>query len=621
MKAIAFEEVLQMILNSITEKRNKIKNFVGLAALMVLITVPNYLSVFFSIFIILIYMLKIGLKTSYVNNTNSKFIYIKSALISSYLAYRFYINWKNSLLIEMVLGILKVSKRTSLFVLIIAILCDALSIEIIANIVDKIYTKKKEKSVANTTKIDILFSIIMAAYIMMSINCRPFSNYFLDTDSSVYMYIGKAMTNNFIPYKDIFDHKGIILYLFNYLGFLISDKSYFGIMIVCGLNAFLFSLIMIKLLKLNTKNRSSIYISIFWIFNLFAFKLSNATNSTEVFSLPWISLSLYASIKFLMYKKICSKDVVLLGTSFAIVFFLRCNNVACIIALILCILVELTKNRRFEDIYNCVKYFIFGVLLIVIPLLMYFIATNSLADMINDYFIFNFVYTESFGSQMNIINVAIKLSRLVIDPIVVLIYILFEKDDKKWNILFVLLFTVFFASISGRTYHHYANIILPVYGIILNDMISKTIDYLSTGYDEKMLLLLTIISISVLVGRDVYYNKPFKTTTYARYDEVDQFVLTNTSENDDVLFIGNNVRYNLFTNRNTRNKYVYQTPPIDLSENVYNDFIDEILKIKSDYIVFVEKNENIHSVLSNIQEYKHFEYDKFCVFKLINNMK
>ena len=56
------------------------------------------------------------------------------------------------------------------------------------------------------------------------------------TDSSVFRYIGWMMTEGYVPYRDFFDHKGILLYVINYIGMLISFEH--GVWFLEGVTIF-----------------------------------------------------------------------------------------------------------------------------------------------------------------------------------------------------------------------------------------------------------------------------------------------------------------------------------------------------------------------------------------------
>ena len=44
------------------------------------------------------------------------------------------------------------------------------------------------------------------------------------SDSTYYLYFGQAMEKGLVMYADIFDHKGPLLFVINYIGILISES-------------------------------------------------------------------------------------------------------------------------------------------------------------------------------------------------------------------------------------------------------------------------------------------------------------------------------------------------------------------------------------------------------------
>ena len=52
------------------------------------------------------------------------------------------------------------------------------------------------------------------------------------TDTNIYFTIGRGMTQGLMPYTDLFDHKGPLLYMLYALGALVSDTSFFGVFLL-----------------------------------------------------------------------------------------------------------------------------------------------------------------------------------------------------------------------------------------------------------------------------------------------------------------------------------------------------------------------------------------------------
>ena len=71
--------------------------------------------------------------------------------------------------------------------------------------------------------------------LLFSYSTSPLYPYYYGTDSAQFLTIGKAWALGKIPYIDVFDHKGPLIFFIDMLGFLISwggVKQTIGIMII-----------------------------------------------------------------------------------------------------------------------------------------------------------------------------------------------------------------------------------------------------------------------------------------------------------------------------------------------------------------------------------------------------
>ena len=66
--------------------------------------------------------------------------------------------------------------------------------------------------------------LVMTLMVGFTSPLNPFGNGVSGVDSSVFRYIGNLMKEGFVPYRDTFDHKGIVLYFIQLLGSFISER-------------------------------------------------------------------------------------------------------------------------------------------------------------------------------------------------------------------------------------------------------------------------------------------------------------------------------------------------------------------------------------------------------------
>mgnify|MGYP003293369369 CR=1 FL=1 len=117
-----------------------------------------------------------------------------------------------------------------------------------------------------------------------------------------------------------------------------------------------------------------------------------------------------------------------------------------------------------------------------------------------------------------------------------------------------------------------------------------------------------------------------------RTDDISRYIVTNTISNDNVLIIGNAVRYYLYTDRQTTNKFFYQSPPIRISDKLYKEFIEEIDNDKPNLIIIPTEKKLLENEKNNIGKvyrklykmsedgiYKFDDRDTYVVYKLKEN--
>ena len=79
----------------------------------------------------------------------------------------------------------------------------------------------------------VIFCFILALVSLLicseSSPLYPLNDWF---DANIYFTVGKGMVNGFVPYLDLFDHKGPIIYLIYGIGSLISSSSFIGVFIL-----------------------------------------------------------------------------------------------------------------------------------------------------------------------------------------------------------------------------------------------------------------------------------------------------------------------------------------------------------------------------------------------------
>ena len=529
----------------------------------------------------------------------------------------FCLRWKNGIPIFDLL-IVNLGVHREYTILLLGIVCALFSIPCLSCVLRLLDDTKQVGNDKNRiTKTDYLLIIIISLFIASFDEVRPFSIQNINVDSAVFYYIGKSMTVGKIPYVDLFDHKGILLYLIQYVAALISGGSLFGIWLTNLIAIFLSFILFVKIYRLFSTNNEKMYITLILLSITFVFGLEyhDISNLSEVYALPAIAFATFVFIKFLKYHDFSSESIIALGCSFTYVFFLRSNMVGVWLVYIPIVVITLIKKGQYKDLLKCTMLFFVGIVLVLLPLMAYFVWSNSLKDMIDYYFLYNFQYTQDSGGLLSVIRTAWVLNNKILVPYLVLYNIIERKrtDSVFCFNLICYLVCLYIACMSGRMYPHYLVVLFPFIEIFLINFV-ECCD-LSVSNKKTSYLIAVLIVVSALC-----YKPLVKTQHYV--DDVERFIIENTDKNDDVFITGNHCKYYINTDRKTENKYFYSAAI--KNDEMEESFIKEFEKNMPDFIICTKSKQyrqripgnqgSIYRFFDTLKDYKCLEYEQYYVY-------
>ena len=313
------------------------------------------------------------------------------------------------------------------------------------------YIKKNKKIL-----IYIALLMIYGIVILLRSSLSPGALSKPSVDSSVFIYIAKGINRGLIPYKDLFDHKGLLLYFINWVGI--------------GLGGGTIGIWILELI--------SMYVNFFLIWKITRLNYfpSGEGNKVEEWCLPFIFTILYLCIKFLKNKPetVQKKMWTITGIATAAICWIQIKLVIVDIVFVGLIGIYLLTKKQFKVLFLSILYF-------CLPLLIYLLCNNALGDFFYDYIVFNFKYTEAEATMMDITTAATRNSLLSIVPSICLIVSLVallksKKDDENVLIIvgsiFFLLLSFFITTMSGKSWRYYGLACIPSFAypifLILN---------------------------------------------------------------------------------------------------------------------------------------------------------
>ena len=434
--------------------------------------------------------------------------------------------------------------------------------------------------------LNLLFCCCTAVAVGTLFHLYPGNHLYPVGDSAAFIYIGKQMIAGKVPYLDCFDHKGPLLYLIQYAGLSLTRGSTDGLWAVEVVNMAVTLLILVKLCALASERRSSSWLALLITFIACGWRIYEGGNFTEEYALPWISVALLVFYRFFRTGTYRKRDIILLGIAFSAAFLLRANMIAVWAACMPLVLICFLKEKRYRDLSICTGLFFTGVLAAACPILLWLVHNNALRPFIECYFSFNLLYSAEVGmNAAMMLHLGKVFSLMILPGVAAFIISLATRGKDALRRINFLCFAISFLMLemSGRDYPHYLITILPILSFSFADLFDWTASLQNkTGYEpSRMLLLFSCFCIfagslgyHVLTGKKVWPEAPAIT-----------WLKKNTVEKDDVLILGNDAWIYLASDRTTENRYFYQMPPIEISDEIRRDFVQELQYHPSDVII------------------------------------
>lgn len=212
--------------------------------------------------------------------------------------------------------------------------------------------------------------------LLFAYNTSPLFEY-IGVDSGMYLVMGKAMAQGKTLYSDLFDHKGPIIFIINMIPQLFIDET-LGVWLIELILIMTSAIIIYKIAARHVDNSLSLIVPLIYIW--VTVTLFNGGNYTEEYSNFFSVISLYIFDKWLRNKTVTMQMSYIFGLCFTFVFFMRPNNVALIISIIVFIGIDMIKNNP-QKIRSTLIFGFLGIITVTLPIIIYHLYTGTLYDM------------------------------------------------------------------------------------------------------------------------------------------------------------------------------------------------------------------------------------------------
>lgn len=352
-------------------------------------------------------------------------------------------------------------------------------------------------------------------------------------DANAFFTVGKGMMNGRIPYKDLFEQKGPLLFFLHGIAYLISNKTFFGVYLLEGVFFSFFFYYSYKIMTLYLSEKKSLLLLPILAAFLFANASFKMGDSAEEFCLPFLMYSLYTFLAYFKKKKeLTNKDFIINGILASCVVWIKYTMIGFWFAWMMCFFFEYVLKKEYKKaVQNCFV-FLFGMFLGTLPWLLYFGFHHSLYDFFNVYILINM---NSYSHQISlfqklILPFQIFFHNLLQYPFIFWLLLIgftfFLSSKRLWEnirgrvffciLFFFLIFTVY---IGGFGYRYYFLIFVP---LILFGLIA-ILEYINIEIKKESLykiLLILVCGFSFFCFYQKNTNIPdmkLKKEDYAQY--------------------------------------------------------------------------------------------------------
>ncbi len=328
----------------------------------------------------------------------------------------------------------------------------------------------------------LFFSFFMSAGILLTCSksspLYPMNDW---VDVHCFFTVGKSILHGIVPYADLYEQKGPVLYFLYALAALISSKSFWGVFILEVAAYGLFLWFSGRMAQIYLGGSKLVFLTIAVLAVILPISPAFAHGGgAEELMLCMLAYGLYSVTRALHEKRLLTFwEAFLNGIFAAMVLLIKFTAMGFYIGLVLFVIFWYLSHRwQWKPLLATAGQFLLGVAAIVMPVLLYFGIQGAIGDLFTVYFYNNlFLYPqETNGTRLELIRQCIQSTLSYNNSYAPWIYLglalLALELRRHWEdtVMVLLCFAGLAAGTywGGRGYTYYGLIlaVFAVYGII-----------------------------------------------------------------------------------------------------------------------------------------------------------
>lgn len=234
------------------------------------------------------------------------------------------------------------------------------------------------------------FLFFSAVLVTLFSTCSPLYPFNPWMDANVFMTIGKNMLHGMMPYRDLFDLKGILLFLVHEWAAFFCPHSFHAVYILQVLCLWGFLVYSHKTAHLFCKTSITLPFVCLTALLTISSEFYYYGDSVEEFSLPFLAHCMYHGLRFVRDGKIPSRwTAIVVGIGIGIILWMKYSILTFYFGALIAVLWISYKRAELGAVVRTVMWIVCGIMIVTIPVLTYALCHGILADFIGVYFYSN----------------------------------------------------------------------------------------------------------------------------------------------------------------------------------------------------------------------------------------
>lgn len=433
-------------------------------------------------------------------------------------------------------------------------------------------------------------------------------------DSQIFQYMGFYITQGGIPYSGLFDHKGLLIYWINAVGYLMHPQ--YGVLFLQIVHLTLVLIVWYKILEIVKREWLKFALIILSLLCLYVYYFRG--NLTEEWSLLLISypIMLYYDTIEKDNGLFSKKKMFAIGLCVGALSLLRLNNAFPVIGLLLYCFIDAIRKKQYRYTFCAILYISLGFILPVIISCCYMFYLNGMKGIYDMYYatiLFNIDYSIDRGFSGFNIEGQFKFLYKALLPAILLIPLI-----KRWNRYVLPILSAFiltYATLGSTQSWHYLIIFIP--------LITSSFACLSLSKYRYVAFIL----IGVLYAKTLYRQfdiSHFDIPRQNSYFEAFQRIIAPIPDKERNQIWNLNATFLVDDFRNARivqqNRMLFPFQ-LSLSRKLYEEECCRFQIVKPRYVIFAKYKEKWMNYLTKYNKHNDYKESKSEYDFLMTNYK